>query len=146
MRKHTKRTVRDPMACITRRMPLATDQTQDLGLSYHAALGTMMTEYANESAWSVLACSLNIALLLAEQGINPDAEPVIKLAQEALMQVRRHALAGNGWRINLSHHLKQAIMAAVCAHDEQCAQCTKGQISAALREINRRIEMDEVLA
>ena len=104
----------------------------------------MMGNHASESAWSVLACSLNIALLLAEQGINADAEPIIKLAQEALMQVRRHALAGNGWRINLSHHLKQAIMAAVCAHDEQCSQCTKGQISEALHEVHRRIEIGEV--
>ena len=146
MRKHCTRTMRDPMSWINKRMPLAIDQTRDIGLAYHVALDALMSEHANESAWSTLACSINVALLLAEQGIHAEAEPIIKLAQQALMQVRKHALAGGEWRINLTHHLKQAIMAAINAHDEQCAECTKQQIADALREVHRRIEIGEVFA
>lgn len=146
MKKHTRRTVRDPMAWINKRMPLASDQTRDIGLAYHVALDAMMSSHANESAWSTLACSLNVALLLAEQGIYPEAEAVIKLAQEAMIQVRRHAQATGEWRINLAHHHKQALLAAINAHDEQCGSCTKGQIAEALREVHRRIEIGEVFA
>ena len=146
MRKHTTRTIRDPMAWINKRMPLADDQTRDIGLAYHVALDAMLTKHANESAWSTLACSINVALLLAEQGIHAEAAPMIKLAQQALMTIRKHALKSGNWCMNLAHHHKQAIFAAVNVHDLQCAQCTKAQVADALREVHRRIEIGEVFA
>ena len=145
MRKRTPRTVRDPMEWINKRMPLDGDQIRDIGLAYHVALDAMMSDHANESAWSTLACSINVALLLTEQGIHADAQPIIKLAQEALVTIRRHALKSGVWKINLSHHLKIAIMAAINAHDEQCALCTKAQIAEALHEVHRRVEVGEVM-
>ena len=146
MRKRTPRTIRDPMDWIHKRMPLPADQTRDIGLAYHVALEAMMTEHANESAWSTLACSINIALMLAEQGIHAEAQPIIRLAQEALIKIREHALKSGNWCINLAHHHKQAIYAAVNVHDLQCALCTKAQIGDALRLVHKRIEQGEVMA
>jgi hypothetical protein len=146
MKKHCKRTVRDPMAWINKRMPLSNDQTTDLGLAYHVAMDAMLTEHASESAWSILACTINTALLLAERGVQAEAEPIIKLAHEALMLIRRRAKQSGNWCINLAHHHKQALFAALAYHDAQCSECTKGAIADALREIHRRIEVGEVLA
>ena len=145
MRKRTPRTVRNPMEWINKRMPLADDQTLDLGLAYHVALDAMLSEHANESAWSTLVCSINVALMLAEQGIHAEAEPIIKLAQEALIKIRNQALKSGNWSINLAHHHQQAIFAAVNVHDLQCAMCTKAQIGEALNEIYRRIKIGEVM-
>lgn len=146
MRKKRTRTVRDPMEWIKKRTPLAVDQTRDIGLAYHAALEALMGEKGTEQEWATLACALNVALLLAENGICAEAEPMIKLAQEAVMQVRKYALASGEWRINLAFYRKQAILAAVNAHDEQCGLCTRGQLKEAIREVHRRIEIGEVMA
>ena len=43
MKKSARRTLRDPMACITMRMPLANDQTTDLGIAYHMSLQAMLS-------------------------------------------------------------------------------------------------------
>ena len=146
MRKHTHRTIRDPMGCINKRMKLPADQSRDLGIAYHVALDALMSEHANESAWSTLACSINVALLLAEQNIYAEAEPIIKVAQEALMRIKARAEATNDWRMNLAYHHKQAILAAFNAHDLQCSMCTKAQLSDALREVHRRVSIGEVFA
>lgn len=116
MRKRTPRTHRDPMEWINRRMPLAADQTRDIGLAYHIASTPCFAE----------------------------AEPIIKLAQTALVHIRKRAVASGEWRINVAHHFKTAIFAALNAHDLQCAECTKAQIAEALREVHRRVEVGEV--
>jgi len=144
MKKSCKRVIRNPRGWIDKRIPLSVDQTTDLGLAYHVALDAMLTEHASESAWSVLACTINTALLLAEGGIQAESEPMIKLAQEALMLIYKRAKKTGNWCINLAHHHKTALFSALNAHDEQVAKCTKGQIAAALKEVHRRIEIGEV--
>lgn len=143
-RKRTHRTVRDPMSWVIKRLPIADDQTRDLGNAYRIALQTLLDGRGTEQTWSTVACALNIALLLSEKGINAEAEPIITLAQEAMLQVRAQANASGEWRINLAFHKKQAILAAINAHDEQCAVATKQQIQDALREVHRRVEAGEV--
>lgn len=142
MKKRTQRTIRDPMACVTRRMPLADDQTRDLGLAYHLALQALLNGNGTEQTWSTLACSINIALLLAENGIEASAIPAIKLAQEALLRVRdraqrtgKWAFDGDGIRVTL---------AAVNIHDEQISLATRKQVTDALNEVHRRIDDGEV--
>ena len=134
------------MAWVKNRTLLAADQTRDIGLAYRLALQSLLSDRGSEQDWSTLACALNVALLLAEDGICAEAEPIIKLAQEAAMNVRRQALANGEWRINLPYHQKQSIFAAINAHDEQCATCTKGQVMQALNEVLRRVEIGEVMA
>jgi hypothetical protein len=146
MRKRLHRTPLDPMAWINRRTPLAPDQTRDIGIATHAALQALLSDHGTEQAWATLACSINTALILAELGVRPEIEPIVKLAQQALMQIRRAALSNGEWRVNVAHHHKHALLAAINAHDEQCASATRAQITNALREVHRRVENDEVLA
>lgn len=141
MRKRAPRQVRDPMACITRRMPLADDQTRDLGIAYHISLQAMLNGNGTEQTWSTLACSLNIALLLAEYGIEASAMPTIKLAQEALLRVRDRAKQHGKWAFDGEGI--RIILAAVNIHDEQISLATRSQVTAALVEINRRVTVGE---
>jgi hypothetical protein len=67
------------------------------------------------------------------------------MAQEALMRIQKGALKNGKWQINLPYHQKQAIFAAVNVHDLQCSVCTKSQLSDALNEVHRRIEIGEVM-
>jgi hypothetical protein len=105
----------------------------------------MLYGRGTEQTWSTLACALNVALLLAERGIYPEAEPMIKLAMDALMLVQKHAHVSGELALNLAHHHKQSILSAINMHDQQCAQCTKGQIAEVLQEIHRRITTGEIL-
>ncbi len=142
MKKSAHRQMRDPMACVTRRMPLAEDQTRDLGLAYHISLQAMLNGHGSEQAWSTLACSINIALLLSEQGIEASAIQTIKLAQEALLRVRDRAQRTGKWAFDGEGI--RVILAAVNIHDEQISRVTRKQITDALNEVHRRIEVGEV--
>ena len=142
MKKRCRRQLRDPMACVTKRMPLATDQTRDLGLAYHLALQALLNGNGTEQTWSTLACSINIALLLSEQGIEASAIQTIKLAQEALLRVRERATRTGKWAFDGDGI--RVILAAVNIHDEQISRVTRKQITNALNEVRRRIDLDEV--
>ena len=142
MKKRTARKILDPMACVTRRMPLADDQTRDLGLAYHISLQAMLSGDGTEQTWSTLACSINIAMLLAEYGIEAAALPTIKLAQEALLRVKDRAQRTGKWAFDGDGI--RIILAAVNIHDEQISLATRKQITDALREVTRRIDDGEV--
>ena len=142
MRKRAHRQIRDPMACMTRRMPLADDQTRDLGLAYHLALQALLNGNGTEQTWSTLACSINIALLLSECGIEAAAIPTIKIAQEALLRVRDRAQRTGKWAFDGEGI--RVILAAVNIHDEQVGIATRKQITDALHEVHRRIDIGEV--
>lgn len=141
MRKSTHRTVRDPMACIIKRLPLADDQTRDLGIAYRISLQAMLNGRGTEQTWGTLACSLNIALLLCEYGIDAAALPTIKLARDALLRVRERAIAHGKWAFDGDGI--RIILAAVNIHDEQISRATRGQVVAALAEVHRRVEIGE---
>lgn len=141
MRKSTVRTVRDPMACITRRTPLADDQQRDLGIAYRASLQALLTGHGTLQAWSTLACSFNIALLLVEYGVGANNIDTIKRAQDALLRTRERAQRTSKWGFDgegIRH-----VLAASNIHDEQLECATRGQIVAALVEVNRRVMMGE---
>ncbi len=101
---------------------------------------------SNEQAWCNLSCTLNVALILSEQGIGPEIEPLIKLAQEALMLIKARAERTGDWQANLSYHHKTALTSAINTHEEQCRMATQKQIGKALNEVHRRVTMGEVLA
>lgn len=133
----------DPMACITRRMPLRDDQQTDIGIAYHASLQALLTGHGTEQTWATLACALNVSLLLAEYGICAPAIQTIQLAQEALLRAKERvgrtgkwALDGDGIRV---------LQAALNIHDEQISRTTRDKITAALNEVHRRVSIGETL-
>ena len=137
MRKRTPRQVRDPMAAITRRMPLADDQQRDLGIAYRIQLQAMLRGAGTEEAWSTLTCSINVALVLSEQGIVANAIHCIKRAQDALITCRERAIKLRKW--GFTGEEAKAVMRACAIHDEQLELATKAQVSSALNAVYRRL-------
>lgn len=125
------------MDCITKRMPLADDQTRDLGIAYHISLQALLGGHGTEQAWSTLACTINIALMLSECGINPAAIDTIKRAQDALLRVRERARRTGTWAFDGDGI--RAFFAAINIHDEQISRATRGQITGAIEKVHRRV-------
>lgn len=143
-RKRTPRQVRDPMEWILKRTPLRADQQTDIGLAYHLSLSAMTKGHGTEEAWSTLACAINTALVLAEQGNLAAAEPEIKLAQAALVRSRERAQRTGKWAFDGDG--MRDVMRAFALHDQQVESTTKGAISSALNEVYRRVKIGEVFA
>lgn len=143
MKKRTYRKPLDPMACITRRMPLPDDQQRDLGIAYHVSLDAILRGHGTELAWATLACTLNVSLILSECGIDAPALQTIKLAQEALLRVRERAQRTGKWALDGDGI--RVILAAVNIHDEQISRATRSQVTEAIREVHRRIEEGETV-
>lgn len=143
MRKHTHRTVRDPMGWIKRSAPLPDDSQRDLGIAYRASLQALLTGHGNEQAWATLSCSLNVALILAEQGFHAHGLQSIKLAQEAMMRVRERAQRTSKWAFDGEGI--RAIRDAVNLHDEQITRATRRQVTEAVYEVRRRVMEGETV-
>lgn len=141
MRKTCHRQTLDPMACITRRTPLADDQQRDLGIAYHISLQALLGGHGTEQSWSTLACTINIALILAENSINPGAIQTVKLAQEVLLRARERAGRTGKWAFDGDGI--RVIFAAINLHDEQINRATRGQIVSAIEEVHRRVMSGE---
>lgn len=145
MRKHGatfKR--RDPAAWINKRMPLPEDQQRDIGIAYRASLQAMLRGHGTEQTWSTLAVSLNIALMLCQQGFHAGKIAVIRRAQEAMITCRNRADVHN--RYGFTGDEARAVMTACNIHDEQTAMASKDQISTAIREVHRMVQNGEVFA
>lgn len=143
MKKHTHRTVRDPMAWITRSMPLPSDQQRDIGIAYHANLQAILRGHGTEQAWATLSCSLNIALMLCEQGFSAGHMDDIRSAQTAMMSCR--ARAERHQKYGFTGDEARLVMSACTIHDEQLSRASKGQITEAIRTVHRRIEAGEIV-
>ena len=141
MRKTCKRTVRDPMAWLAKRTPLAVDQVRDISIAYHASLQALLRGNGTEQAWSTLACSFNVALILAEDGVSANAIETIKLGQDALLRARDRAKRVGKWAFDGDGI--RLVMATANIHDEQIERASRAQVVAALQEVYRRIEIGE---
>lgn len=142
-RKASHRIVRDPMASITRRIPLAADQQRDLGIAYHASLQALISGHGTEQAWATLACAHNVATQLAEQGIRADALPTIKLAQAALLRSRERGRRTGRWGFDGDG--LRLVMAVSIIHDDQISLATRSQIVAAIEAVRQKAEERETV-
>lgn len=143
MRKTLRRKHRDPLSWITQRTPLADDQQRDIGIAYRASLQAMLRGHGSEQAWSTLACTLNVALVLCENNLMPGAMNTIKFAQQALLRARARAQRTNKWAFDGEGI--RVIQIALTAHDAQISAATRGQIIHALEEVYRRVEAAETV-
>lgn len=118
------------------------DQVRDLSLAYRASLRTMESGKGTEQTWATCACALNIALILAEQDVVPQAISAIKSAQESLMIIRGIAEKSGEWSVG-SHGF--ILRCAFALHDEQIEVATKGQIVNAIEQVHARINSGDAM-
>jgi hypothetical protein len=138
-----KRTPLDPMAWIKQRMPLREDQQRDLGIAYHSKLQAMLRGSGDEEAWNTLSFSLNIAMVLCEQGIAPTYLHTIQLAQKAMVSSRERAQTKGRWAF--SGDEARLLMQACTIHDKQLEFATKAKVTHAIQEVHRRVETGETV-
>jgi hypothetical protein len=115
--------------------PLNDLQQRDLGLAYHIAFENMLKR-GSEEDWYILAGTMNVALVLAEQGYGEEFIPEVKVAMESLMDVKYRADRIGKWAFDGAGI--QAMRHALELHDQQCALATRSEIKTALQAIIKR--------
>lgn len=131
----------DPMGWIGKRIPLADDQQRDINLASRISFQAMLSGRGTEQAWATVCCTLNIAIILAECGHCPAAVPTIKRAQEAMNRSRDRARQTGKWGFNGEGI--RALQDALNMHEQQISRVTRCQITEALQEVHRRVEVGE---
>jgi hypothetical protein len=115
--------------------PLTGGQQRDLGLAYHLAFENMLKR-GSEEDWYILASTMNVALVLAEQGYGEEFIPEIKAAMESVMDCKYRADRTGRWAFDGAGI--QAMRVAIGIHDQQCALATRAEIKKALQMIVER--------
>lgn len=148
MRKQGKKftTRRDP-AAIQRVLvgvnPLAGDQVTDLGLAYRMALECLHSGHGQEAHVHTLACTSNIALVLAERGYGADSIEQIKDAQDGIMRCFGRGRRTGKW--GLDGEAITAITQMIALHDAQLVVARQKDIREAIGEVHKRMNRGDVL-
>ena len=148
MRKRGKRfnTQRDPSALMRTLVgvkPLEQDQRTDLGIAYRMSFQSLRTGTGQEHDFHTIACTLNIALVLAERGYGAEWVERVKAAQDGLMRCQGRGQNTGRW--GLDGEAMTALTDALALHDEQIALATQREIREAIAEVHRRITNGDTL-
>jgi hypothetical protein len=122
--------------------PIEDENLTDLGIAYWMAFREMVMGKSSESIWSVVTCSLNIALILCERGIGEEFKPYVIKALDGAFRAKVRADSTKTWRYD--GEAISAIRQALEAHDEQIKLATKQQMREALNEVHRRVTAGNV--
>lgn len=118
--------------------PLQDDQATDIYVGYWMAFNQMVAGESDEGKWCTVACSLNIALVLAERGVGQEYEPHIVKGLDGAFRAKLRAARLGAWRYD--GEAITAIRDALEVHDEQIKLVSKQEMRDALKEVHRRIE------
>jgi hypothetical protein len=143
-RKHHPVNPMGGLSLLNRKCEAQIDDTQvrDLIMAYGLALRALESGHGTEQAWSTCACSLNVALVLADQGVIPEALSAIKAAMDALMVI--HGIAKNTGEWAAGRH-SFVLNCAMGLHDQQIEAASKGQLIYALEQVYARVMSGEVM-
>jgi hypothetical protein len=116
--------------------PMSDEQIIDLAVAYRLAFAQMMDGHASEENWSVVVCSLNISIVLAERVTGDEYIPQINEALEGAFRAKLRAGRTGAW--GFDGEAIQAIKFAFLVHEEQLKLVAKHEIRGALHEVRRR--------
>jgi hypothetical protein len=123
-------------------LPIADDDRTDLQLAYWIGFNEMTQGVSSEEHWTMVTVSLNIALVLSEQGVRSQYTPYIVKALEGAFRAHVRAQRTGAWRYD--GEAIAAIRDALEVHDEQVPLVSKEQMRAALHEVRRRVDTGNV--
>lgn len=119
-------------------VPMDLDQVTGIECSYRMAFEQMTHGAATEENWAMVTFSLNMAIVLADQGLGKEYAAKIAAALEGANRARlRGAKTG---RYGLDGPAITAICEAFAVHDEQIRIATKAEVQAAIDEMHRRMD------
>lgn len=115
---------------------LNADQTTDLGLAYWLSFENLRTGDANEECWSCIACALNIGMVLCEQGIGTEHEPLIVRALDGTFRAKIRSKQSGNFRLDGA--ALRDIEDALQVHDQQMAIAKRWEVTRALNIVRTR--------
>ncbi|AZG14954.1 hypothetical protein [Cupriavidus pauculus] len=118
------------------RLPMAVDKQQDVSLVAHQSLTALTQGKGSDFDVGCLAVAMNLSMLLSEIGVGREYLSIAIAGQEAVMRCKARAERTGKW--GLDGPGIAAIEQAIDLHDQQLEIATQAQMSAVLREMNRR--------
>ncbi len=131
--------------------PVEGPQLIDLKLAPLAALHSMTVGVGSETAWNTLAVALNVAMILAENGVMEHALQVVYDAQDALVRSKLinqvltlpPLIGGDSEDVEpvISWGLRNqrfAVSCGVAVYSKQMEVASRAQVLAAIEEVYRR--------
>lgn len=119
-------------------------QTVDLGTAYWAAFMSLKTVHACEDHFHSLAAAVNVAMVLSESGVMPQALADFKAAQEAMVSVWRRAEKSG--KFGFTAPEMATVKESLLLHDMQLAAATQEQAARAVQEVIRRKENGDLIS
>lgn len=124
-------------------MPLDGEQVTDIGITSWHAFANMVSGTAPDSDdWAMITSSLNIALMLAEDGYGIEHQDQFNRALEGISRAWVRGTRTGQWRFD--GPAINDVRDALELHDQQCALVTKGDIKRAMLEVKARIDAGHV--
>lgn len=117
--------------------PIIEDDQKDLHIAYRTSYDAMLRGAGTEETWSTVVVSLNVALILTEQGIGAEYEPDLVGALDGAFRAKIRA--GRIGRWGFDGPAITAINLAFQIHEAQIELVSKAEVRAALQEVYRRI-------
>ncbi|WP_338762065.1 hypothetical protein [Massilia sp. METH4] len=115
---------------------LTSDQTTDLGVAYWLSFENLRAGDANEESWSCVACALNISMVLCEQGIGAEFEPLIVRALDGTFRAKVRSKRSGNFR--LDGEALRDIEEALQVHDQQMSIAKRWEVKRALLIVRAR--------
>lgn len=137
----------DPMGGLrklTDRQPMSQTQLTDLGLGYWLAFDNMLFNASTEYDWNIVTGSLNIGVVMCEEGVHEDALDIFKRALDASFATRIRGEKTGAWRYAGADI--DTIRNALQIHDQQCASVTQGRMVKVIYEVRDRVDQGLVYA
>jgi hypothetical protein len=122
--------------------PYAEEDRNDLATAYWRAFGDLKSGTATEEAWSNVAASVNMALLLAEGGLGEECTPEIVPALEGLFKAKQRGERHGSYRLDGPGLV--AVQNVLKIHDAQMEHATPMDMLNADAELKKRMREGNV--
>lgn len=122
--------------------PLADDQITDISGSYWLSLANMKQGTGSMESCAFVGQALNLAMVLAEQGIGREHLDDIVVGLDAVAKANFRGLHRGSYRLDGPG--MHAVSFAMEVHDEQLRVAHRKEIVQAIAEVNARIDSGNV--
>jgi hypothetical protein len=119
-------------------VPMNLDQAVGIECSYRLAFEQLTHGQPTEENWAMVTFSLNMAIVMADQGLGQEYTGKIAAALEGASRARMRGVKTG--RYGLDGPAITAILEAFAVHDEQIRIATKAEVKAAINEMHRRMD------
>lgn len=120
------------------RQPMSDGQLTDLALGYWIAFDNMTMNASTEYDWNIVTGSLNIGIVMCEEGINEEAMDLFKRALDASFKTKQRGERTGVWRYDGGDI--ETIRNALAAHDQQCGKVNQGTMVNVIRDVQKRVD------